>query len=87
MGCHIRGSSLSCSEAAAAMAMVSLRTEPLVETVAFSNRLTVLPFEKDWSLGQRDRLRAPDDVGNGTEENLRRLHCHHRQRDLLWRCK
>uniref|UniRef100_A0A914WK85 TROVE domain-containing protein n=1 Tax=Plectus sambesii TaxID=2011161 RepID=A0A914WK85_9BILA len=50
MSSPIANSTLSCREAAAALALVGLRTEPHVETVAFCDKLTPLPFSKSWTL-------------------------------------
>lgn len=52
MGSAISGSALSCKEASGAMAMVTLRTEPLCEVVAFQNQLTELKLKKEMRLDE-----------------------------------
>jgi 60 kDa SS-A/Ro ribonucleoprotein len=52
MSSSMSGSALTCREAAAALTLVALRTEPESETVAFCDELTPLPFDKTWSLKQ-----------------------------------
>uniref|UniRef100_A0A914ENZ0 TROVE domain-containing protein n=1 Tax=Acrobeloides nanus TaxID=290746 RepID=A0A914ENZ0_9BILA len=46
----ILGTHLSCREAAAALGMCFLKTEPKVECMAFSQKFDKLPFDKDWDL-------------------------------------
>ncbi|PAV73215.1 hypothetical protein WR25_14306 [Diploscapter pachys] len=48
----ISGTHLSCRVASAALSLVSLRQEPLVECVGFCDHLVELPFEKTWDINR-----------------------------------
>lgn len=50
MTARLSGSALSCKEASAAMAMITLRTEPLCEVVSFQDELTQLNLNKNMKL-------------------------------------
>ncbi|VDK64092.1 unnamed protein product, partial [Gongylonema pulchrum] len=52
MGFRIQNSCLTCSEAAAALSMAIIRTEPHVTSVAFSNKLVPLDWRKDMDLSE-----------------------------------
>ncbi|VDN25381.1 unnamed protein product [Gongylonema pulchrum] len=52
MGFRIQNSCLTCSEAAAALSMAIIRTEPHVTSVAFSDELVPLDWRKDMNLSE-----------------------------------
>ncbi|MFH4983043.1 hypothetical protein AB6A40_009752 [Gnathostoma spinigerum] len=52
MGCQIMNSDLSCRDAAAALSMIFLRTEPLVDVVAFSHKMVDVCITKNSSLSE-----------------------------------
>uniref|UniRef100_A0A183EX37 TROVE domain-containing protein n=1 Tax=Gongylonema pulchrum TaxID=637853 RepID=A0A183EX37_9BILA len=52
MDYQIRNSCLTCSEAAAALSMAIIRTEPHVTSVAFSEELIPLDWRKDMNLSE-----------------------------------
>jgi 60 kDa SS-A/Ro ribonucleoprotein len=62
----INGGVLSCREASAAMANVTLRTEEHVECVAFCDKLTPLPFKKD--MGVQEMVNKVDKLRFGTTD-------------------
>lgn len=60
MGSPIMGSAISCREASAAMCMLHVRTEPLVEVMAFSERFMPIDIQKTDTLDQV--LKKTDDL-------------------------
>ncbi|KAF1751017.1 hypothetical protein GCK72_017569 [Caenorhabditis remanei] len=48
----VSSSPLSCREAATGMSLINLHNEAEVKCVAFCDKLTELPFTKDWKIGQ-----------------------------------
>lgn len=52
MTSRVSSSPLSCREAATGMSLINLHNEAEVRCVAFCDKLTELPFTKDWKIGQ-----------------------------------
>ncbi|PIC27178.1 hypothetical protein B9Z55_019510 [Caenorhabditis nigoni] len=48
----VSSSPLTCREAATGMSLINLHNEAEVKCVAFCDKLTELPFTKDWKIGQ-----------------------------------
>uniref|UniRef100_A0A1I7T5U7 TROVE domain-containing protein n=1 Tax=Caenorhabditis tropicalis TaxID=1561998 RepID=A0A1I7T5U7_9PELO len=52
MTSRVSSSPLSCREAATGMSLINLHNEAEVKCVAFCDKLTELPFTKDWTIAQ-----------------------------------
>ena len=55
MCCPISGSSITCRTASAALGLVTLRTEPVVECMAFQDKFVPLNINKDMTLEEIER--------------------------------